>query len=193
MKIKIVLTLLAILSTHHAYSETTVNTYFNFYDIFPVNQNSLATEMDSKTPIVKGGLKYRGNTNWKVKWRFYWEITDGLCRVGGVNTELDITYTVPRLAPGFKVGENVKKAFDGYYAALMKHELGHGFSGRYAAQDIETTLLGIKGVDNCEELKQTANTQARGLIRKYNQRDIDYDDRTNHGLLEGVDLKHFIQ
>ncbi|MGL5033422.1 MAG: DUF922 domain-containing protein, partial [Microcystaceae cyanobacterium] len=62
-----------------------------------------------------------------------------------------------------------------------------------AAQEIEKSLLNLGTFPNCQELKAKANRVGDRLIKKYAQRDIDYDLRTEHGKKEGVMLQNFMQ
>lgn len=64
-------------------------------------------------------------------------------------------------------------------------------SGLYAAREIEIALLNIDAL-NCDELDASVNASANKIISKYNERDTEYDKKTNHGKTEGVDISRFI-
>ncbi|MEM8675835.1 MAG: DUF922 domain-containing Zn-dependent protease, partial [Cyanobacteria bacterium P01_G01_bin.67] len=173
-------------------SEPSVTTKFKFYDIYPQTKSDLGKEMYARTPIVYQGKKYDGYTSWYVNWRFGWRQKNGLCKISSVNTKLDIGYTMPRLPQQYQVDSTVRNAFDRYYSVLFEHEQGHKDSGLYAAREIERELKSLGSFHNCQKLETAANQKAHKIIKKYNERDRNYDLQTQHGRLQGVDLNNFI-
>ena len=152
----------------------------------------IGREMHTRSPVKKNGITFKGHTKWHVKWNFKWKKRNGICKITQVKTHLNVTYTMPRIPINHPVKLNVRTPFNNYYNALMKHEEGHKDSGLYAARDIEKALLKLPTDIDCNRLSNSANQMGHKIIKKYNQRDINYDKKTKHGKLEGVNIKNFI-
>ena len=99
---------------------------------------------------------------------------------------------MPKIADDFPVGSDIRSSFDKYYKALLKHEKEHKNSGLYAARDIEKEILSLGAFNNCQKLEKIANNKGKNIIEKYNKRDKDYDQRTDHGRTEGVNINLYI-
>jgi predicted secreted Zn-dependent protease len=175
-----------------AYAEPTINTRFDFYDIFPSTKNDLGREMENRSPIEEDGITFIGHTDWQVKWNFKWKKKNKMCNITKVRTSLKVTYTMPQIAKDHEVSQSVRQSFADYYNSLLNHEKGHMSSGLYAARDIEKALLSLGSFKSCDTLEETANATGDRIIKKYNKRDIEYDINTNHGETEGVSIDNFI-
>ncbi|MEM7760935.1 MAG: DUF922 domain-containing protein [Cyanobacteria bacterium P01_A01_bin.40] len=68
----------------------------------------------------------------------------------------------------------------------------HKDSGLYAAREIERELKSLGSFHSCQKLETVANQKAHKIIKKYNERDRNYDLQTQHRHLQGVDLNNFI-
>lgn len=175
-----------------AISEPQIETKFSFYDIYPKTIVDIKRELHKRTPIIIKGKKFRGDTKWYVNWRFKWKKKNGSCQIYSVNTELSVQYTMPTIPNDFPVDSNTRSAFEKYYHALLNHEQGHKNSGLYAARDIEKKLLSLGIFKSCQKLEKIAHKKGKSIIERYNKRDNDYDQRTAHGRLEGVDINLYI-
>lgn len=61
--------------------------------------------------------------------------------------------------------KRVLSSFQGYFQALMKHELGHKDSGLFAAREIESALLELEADTDCNRLSAAANRIGRKIIK----------------------------
>lgn|GEM_PF-6228368 len=75
---------------------------------------------------------------------------------------------------------------------MLAHEGGYKDSGLYASREIEEELLSMRSDADCSRLRETANQKAHQIIQKYQQRDRNYDRRTEYGRLQNVDIDNFI-
>jgi predicted secreted Zn-dependent protease len=190
---KIFFGLIVFLISLTAISEPKMATEFRFYDIYPKTKGDIKQELYKRTPIILNGKRFRGDTKWHVNWKFKWKKKKGSCQIYTVNTDLTIQYTMPKISDDFPVDSGIRSSFDKYYKALLKHEQGHKNSGLYAARDIEKELLSLGEFNNCRRLEKIANNKGKNIIEKYNQRDKDYDQRTDHGRIEGVNINLYIK
>lgn len=104
---------------------------------------------------------YWAQTRWFVRWS------------GGCAVEVDVIYRMPEHENPTAMPPDVRQKFETMWDRLMDHERQHGQHGIRAGQEIH--------------LAKCAG--AHDIIKKYNQADLDYDRRTDHGSSEGVVLK----
>lgn len=161
---------------------------FKYYPIYPRRPQDLAQELDARSPIIFQGKKYRGYTQWRVRWQFYWQEAPQSCRITRVNTYLEVIYTLPQIPPRHQTTPETRQKFNRYLQALFQHEENHKNSGLDSAGEIERTLLTLAPVKTCSQLETLANQTAQAIIEKYRRRDREYDQRTDHGRREGVTL-----
>ena len=97
---------------------------------------------------------------------------------------------MPKISDSHNVKPEVERVFNQYQSALLKHEQGHKDSGLYAAREIEQKLRSLGACKDCKNLEQAANQTATQIIKKYNERDKNYDLKTDHGRLQGVNINY---
>lgn len=187
------LLLLAFFISSLVQAEPIVKSSFTYYKVYPASKNDLARAMMEASPIKENGRAFMGDTRWHVLWDFKWNKNNNICTITSANTSLNISYTMPALATDVDLTEDTRQAFDGYYAALFKHEQEHMYSGLYAAREIEQALLSLGSFERCKRLEYEANTSAKKILKKYYERDKEYDKKTDHGRTEGVDFNLFNQ
>ncbi|MGB5326529.1 MAG: DUF922 domain-containing protein [Pseudomonadales bacterium] len=159
-----------------------INESFVFYDIKPVSKDDLANEINRRTPIREGGKRFKGHTRWRVQWKFKWkQQSNGDCHITDVKTVLDVTFTMPRITPGFSADTATQLEFKKYYASLFAHEKVHMKSGLHAANEIENVLAAFRKQGGCRNISAEANAKADAIVKKYNKRDKEFDIETNHG------------
>jgi len=169
-------------------AEPVVNIQYKYYWIYPKNKQDLGRELDRQSPIIFKGKKYRGYTQWRVNWNYRWWETANSCKITTAQTQLAVTYTLPKIPDNHPVNAETRQTFNRYFQALFKHEQNHKHSGLLAARAIETALLNLPTFPTCPALEATANQVGNRLVEKYRQRDIEYDRLTDHGRTEGVML-----
>lgn len=104
---------------------------------------------------------YWAYVNWYVNWK------TRSCRVS-----LRIVYTYPRWANINQAPKSTQQKWRRMISALKKHEKGHARHGVEAAREINK--------NNCRNPKADIN--------KWAEQDKIYDQRTKHGLIQGVKL-----
>jgi predicted secreted Zn-dependent protease len=166
-----------------------IDVHYKFYWIYPKSKQDLGRELDRRSPIIFKGKKYRGYTQWQVTWNYRWWETTNSCKVTTAQTQLKVTFTLPKIPNNHPVDAQTRQGFNRYFQALFKHEQNHQQSGVLAAKAIESMLLGLPSFSTCAQLENVANQLGYKIIKKYRQRDLDYDRRTDHGRTEGVMLE----
>ncbi|MEJ2039886.1 MAG: DUF922 domain-containing protein [Desulfosarcinaceae bacterium] len=166
-----------------------VNIKFKYYEFLSVNTNDVRDEMTKKTPIRWNGKKYRGLTNYRIKYNFYTGHIDKTWYIDRVFTTVDVTFTMPRWTDYRKANKDQQQKWDEYYNALMDHENGHKDIAVAAARKIENELLKLAHFLDEDQLKKTAHLRARMILRGYNARQKKFDLMTEHGKKTGVVLR----
>lgn len=185
------LLIVLILFAKNIQAEPTLQTNFNYY-IYPTSLANLEKELINKSPIKENKITFLGKTDWRVTWQYSWAIQNKRCRVTSVKTNVDVVFTAPAIPTNFVPPLEVKTAFSKFYSVLMTHENNHLTSGLNAAREIESSFYNIASSDNCVHIKSDTDELGKKIIEKYNRRDIDYDNATNHGETEGASIKNFI-
>lgn len=73
-----------------------------------------------------------------------------------------------------------------YMKALTEHENGYRDHGAAAAREIDQRIAALPAQANCGAMGSSANGLGHDVLRKYNQRDFDYDSSTRHGRTQGA-------
>lgn len=163
-----------------------------FYDITGRTAKDLLTQMRSVGPADRGdgNQHFFAHTDWHVHWHYTYRRAGQTCAMASVSVDLDVQYIYPR----WKNQNEGDAATRAKWAALMTgvqiHEPGHAQHGLDAARDIERTLASLPSQPTCDALGALANAWGDGIIRKYDQIDVEYDRATDHGRTQGAYLPY---
>ena len=171
----------------HAQSQpiTSVNT--TYYSITGATGKQLREQMNQLGPIDKTeGRRYDARTDWYVRWNYRYANKGGQCKITTSTVNTDVTITLPQWNPPASASRALVKRWQRYLKALRTHEDGHKDQGLAASREILALLKRFPAQRSCPELETAANAAAQRIIKKYNQRDIDYDRKTRHGATQGA-------
>lgn len=158
------------------------------YPVSAAAEQRLYEAIDAASPIRQDGRVFHGYTRWDLNWRFATQArSDGRCRITSVFVELRITIDLPELREG---SEAQRAAFAAYLPALREHEMGHAQNGRDAAAAIERRIFILPEMRSCIELNQQANQIGQQAVAEFQRRDVQYDQRTQHGKTQGAWLRN---
>ena len=164
----------------------TLGDHVEHYDISGSTPADLRREMNAKGPQGAGGKRFDGYTRWHVSWRYQYNHTAGGCAIASVTTSAKVTITLPRWTNEGGAGGSTRQQWARYLAALEKHEQGHRRNGINAANEVDRAIAAVPPAANCDALGASANALGMRILQKYNQRDLDYDRDTNHGVTQGA-------
>ena len=169
-----------------ACAEVISNDTVERYPIRGASEAELRFEMSAKGPLGAGGRRFDGYTRWNIAWRYKYRLDGGLCRIDMVTTDVKVTTTLPEWNDERATPERLRKRWREYLAALTEHENGHRAHGMDAAREIDRGIAALPAQASCGALGNAANDLGNQIIRKYNERDLDYDRKTEHGLTQGT-------
>jgi len=213
MKIKtyIFSVLTFLLMVENAYADPIININTTYYDISGRTSRDLRREMAEKGPFLDNPKhRYWAITRWRVSWtpdygplhvdrelsrKLYSSApnlrTGSGCKVNSVRTTVSIDYTYPRWTNRANPYSDMGRKWDRMYQALVAHEETHARHGISAAKQIESELLKLSGNSHCSgnsNFIREVNNRAQQIIQHYSNADIQFDQRTDHGVNEGVKL-----
>jgi predicted secreted Zn-dependent protease len=157
-----------------------------YYNVRGTSAAELRTQLNKFGVKGGDGRTYRGNTNWNVSWRYVPRSNSTNCWITSVNTTVRIKFTFPKWIDRSNAPEELRQKWDNYIVALIKHERRHRDIAVEAAVQIERAIAGMKPRPTCGGLKRDVDAVGHRLIEDCRKRQSDYDDRTNHGHLEGA-------
>ena len=164
----------------------TLGDHVEHYDISGSTPADLRREMNAKGPQGAGGKRFDGYTRWHVSWRYQYNNAAGGCAIASVTTSAKVPITLPRWTNEGGAGDSTRQQWARYLAALEKHEQGHRRNGINAANEVDRAIAAVPPAANCDALGASANALGMRILQKYNQRDLDYDRDTNHGVTQGA-------
>jgi len=158
------------------------------YPVYGTNVATIRQSMTANSPIWHQGKKFDGFTRWYVRWRYYFNFVNGICRIDPrrVFVDIEVTFTMPQWQDERRSSPAVVNRWHRYISALQRHEDGHKEHGIKAGQEIFRTLSQFSIHSSCADMPAVANATARAIIARFYQADIDYDRRTGHGRTQGA-------
>lgn len=162
----------------------------NTYDFYGSREADAAQSLRQRLIVTSdySGQKKRftGQAEWHIEWRPCFEARGNGCRIGGVASTVNVTYTLPRWADRDGAPGQLRGRWDRYMASLAEHEKGHGRIALEVAKIIEDELVGLGNTESCNAV----NTDAARLVDLIMQRgeamQREYDRATGHGSLQGA-------
>jgi len=182
---KFFLHLLFLLISSNAVADAIESIEYQYYVISPRTPNQIKTELMRHSPIRQGGGTFNGRTDWYIDWKFQTNPSSRGCQLEDSSVSVRVVYILPAL------GEHVTdprtiEVFNNFNKALTRHESTHGNHGLSAAREIDAAFDDVQAQPNCDQMSQMLNGIANSIVRKYAQKDAEYDRVTSNGLTEGA-------
>lgn len=159
---------------------TTLTIVTNYYQITGTTVPEVYESM-RQTPFYRTNNSYEARTDWWVNWDFQTRKTGAGYRLDKVTIKTRAVITMPKYVPGHKALADVIQYWERHQIALMRHELGHVDFAKQAAAELQKKLTPLKNFTTPYEIRQTVNNLGEETVRKYQQKERDYDRQTNHG------------
>jgi predicted secreted Zn-dependent protease len=129
---------------------------------------------------------FTGQTDWHIEWRICLETLAQRCRIGGVISNVNVTYTLPRWADRNAAPPRLRARWDRYIESLASHERGHGVIAQRVAGMIEEALVGRMDGSGCDQLTAEAGRIVDEVMRRGEAMQREYDRITGHGSAQGA-------
>jgi predicted secreted Zn-dependent protease len=164
-----------------------VSVHYNYYTIRGISDTELRSQMTQQGPLDSlEGRRYDANTAWTVQWSYRYKSIGHQCAIASVKTRVNVTFTLPKWQPVPAASRSLITEWNQYLAALQTHEDGHKNHGVAAGQEVMKMLSHFPPGASCQNVGAAANKAAQQIVRRYNQKDIEYDRLTQHGFTQGA-------
>lgn len=177
---------LLLLTVTAAPAAVQIEDHVEHYSIDGATPADLRRELNAKGPMGSGGRRFDGYTRWYVSWQYRYNRTDGGCAIGSVSTHVKVTMTLPRWSSPSRGDDATRQQWARYLSALELHEQGHRRHGIDAGHEVDRAIAAMPPAAHCDALGAAANALGASILKKYNQRDLDYDRDTQHGATQGA-------
>lgn len=165
----------------------TVQWVTNYYAVTGATPREIRFSITQARPW-KNRFTWDGFTEWKVTWRFQAAREGDACRVANFRPSAIVTTTLPSWRPPPGVAPEVRQAWQQYFVALVQHETVHGRYAHAAVEEMNRKIPALP-LTPCNELPEKINQLANQIMDDYRRREKEYDERTNHGALQGARLR----
>ncbi len=170
-------------------AKESVDESYKFYQVNPNSKTEILSSLNKTSPIKSDGSIFHGYAYSYIKWNFRWKYNKNSCWITYVNTELNTTYTLPKLVSDI---EEVNGIWNKWYPNLVIHEKGHHQLAIAIAQKIQKKITELPSLATCSELEQKANGIGYKLVDELGLLNHEYDERTNHGETQGASLFSYL-
>lgn len=159
-----------------------------FYTVEGSTPQEIRDSINKFRPQNKGysNKNYDAYTKWLVKWNYLYQTQNNRCSIQTVQVNTDIITTLPKWKVNSKASKQVKNQWERYIIALTKHEEGHQKHGINASKEVLQTIKKLPDYSSCTQLGTAVNAASDRIIKKYNQKDLEYDRVTRHGTTQGA-------
>jgi len=135
------------------------------------------------------GKVYAALTTWDVHYDFDVTALDGRYHISSIKTNVDISFSFPKLSPSAKLPDQLNASWNNYLENLTKHEFGHRDITVGIGEEIYQTLAGVESYNNKSELEEEAQRLVNLKLKKLKVDQIEYDHDTCHGEKQGAILR----
>jgi predicted secreted Zn-dependent protease len=162
-------------------NQPNINTQEIYYQISGTTAQQLRQQMNKLGP--RG---YDAYTEWNIKWNYRYQQRNNQCRIASVVVNTTIKITLPAWRIPANASQKLKQQWNNYLNKLRLHEQGHQQHGINASNDVFKSLNNTPAYATCSQLERAANQAGYAIIKGYNQRDLVYDQETEHGATQGA-------
>lgn len=163
-----------------------INTYEFFGARADAAGSSLRQRLLVSTDYAGREKRFTGQTDWHIEWRPCFEVESGRCRIGGVASTVNVTYTLPKWVDRDAAPPHLRERWRRYIDGLATHEKGHGEIAREVAWQIEAALVGRVSSGGCELLNAESVPVVEEVMNRGEAMQRAYDRRTEHGGTQGA-------
>ena len=136
--------------------------------------------------LAETGHHFDTSSQWYASWSFEYKTDNNSCRINA--QALDVYIQGFIMMPQWDstgADPTLVNRWQKYIDALQKHANQYAQHGLDAGQEIREELPKLSE-ETCEQLKEQTDRKGEEILEKYRQKDREYNERTQHGMLEGV-------
>jgi predicted secreted Zn-dependent protease len=160
----------------------------HYYQIRGFTADDLRNQMNS-LGFLENNQRYDAKTSWCINWHsdcYCSGSSQNQCYANSAQVTVHISTTLPEWENQYSAHSSLQAKWQNYIARLSIHEQGHEENGKETAFDMEKELLNVPPMPNCQSLQAALTRIAQQIIQQHNQWDVNYDQSTQHGRMQGA-------
>jgi predicted secreted Zn-dependent protease len=126
------------------------------------------------------------HTRWHIDWKYMISSQGENSRVRSFVTTTKIVLTLPLWTPGTNASPALVERWTNYCSALFLHEAGHIRIALAAEAEMRKQVLALKMQGTEYDVESLVNQTANKVLEEYHQKELQYDEQTRHGILQGA-------
>ena len=162
-----------------------VHETIGYYDVTGSSYGAVRSALDRLGPKDEAGKPFDAFTKWGVSYEWKYLQTATSCTLTAFGSTLDVEILLPRWVQPSAEPELASR-WNEYLLALTRHERGHAWFGRRAAEAIELEVRQIGPEPTCDALGDAVRRNADRVIERFRREERDYDHTTRHGAAQGA-------
>ena len=182
---KIIITFLLLLTSLNTFANATETIEYKYYVISPRAPHEIKPELMRHSPIRQGNDSFNGHTDWYIDWKYQTSTSPRGCQLQTSQVNVRVIHILPALSEYVTDSQTIE-VFNKFNKALTRHELNHGNHGLLAAREIDETFKSVQAQPNCRQMSRMLDDIGNSIVRKYAQKDSEYDRATRSGFTEGA-------
>jgi predicted secreted Zn-dependent protease len=154
-----------------------------YYTVFGNSAMEIRRQIARCSPVSGG---FDAVTNWWYRYSYnYSQKPNGMCSINDVVLAVHVTFLLPQWKDVVGTNTALAQSWKKYSDALHGHEYTHK---DIVASSAREALNAIQNFPEspCQNFVQTVNAYADAQLNIIQQRNDEYDRRTNHGAVEGA-------
>lgn len=180
----------AVIDVTRCSSQITLNEHVKPYSFFGARADDAGQSLRQRLLVTNDfdgrPRRFTGQTDWHIEWRACYESVGNGCRIGGVVSNVQVAYTLPRWADRDSAPTGLRDRWDRYIGGLTSHEKGHGAIALKVAGLMEAELVGLADGESCASISAQAQSIVEQVMQRGEQMQREYDRMTSHGSAQGA-------
>ncbi|MBI3005441.1 MAG: DUF922 domain-containing protein [Ignavibacteriales bacterium] len=158
-----------------------------YYAISGSTLEELQVEMERLGP-KDGTIQRYATTEYDIRWTYRFRPKGQRCTLGQIEVGARFLVRLPLWSPQKTVTPQTREKWKTFITSLHIHEAGHRDLALRAAGTILRKLRAMPGQMSCSDLDAAATYAGRTILQEFQKLQQEYDERTKHGLTQGVQL-----
>ncbi len=157
-----------------------------YYQVYGYTAADVRKQLSDCGPLSDGDGKFAGSTSYAINWAVSYSVaTDDKCTVASAAVGLHVSQVLPQWNNSAYATTGYASRWQAFVDNLQTHENGHRDLYIDYATQLQRVLQNLSQ-SNCADFMNHANSQADAILVQLRQADEAYDQRTNHGALQGA-------
>ena len=135
-------------------------------------------------------FEHNAYTEWYVRWGYSFLTEPDECRLRHFDVRVEIRFTLPQWEKSGNSTKAMSSEWNRYINAVVVHEHGHAQLGLDAGEEMQKRVSSQKwSAPNAKALRKKIDALCEQVVKKYRDREVVYDRKTDHGRIQGARLR----